>query len=117
MKLRIPRVPCFGERNNDPRLRDLVAKYGLEDRVDWEVTNRRGLGLEITFVRIIHLEEERKWPLPPGFIAEAQKRLRKIYLKLHGEVIFPKPRAMTLAEIESEIKAWASYCAFFNVAL
>lgn len=103
------------KRPNDPRLPDLVAKYGLEGRVDWEVTNRNGRGLEITFARIVHSEDERDWPLPPGFMEEAQKRLLRIYRKLwRNRISFPTPRAMTLAEIENEVKSWAGYCALFN---
>jgi len=109
---------AFLKRPNDPGLPDLVEKYGLNGRVDWEVTNRGGYGLEITFVRIIQIDAERDQPLPPGFIAEAQKRLRRIYRKPWGNRIsFPTPRAMTLAEIDSEARSWAGYCALFNSTL
>ncbi|MEK7138111.1 MAG: hypothetical protein AAB787_01240 [Patescibacteria group bacterium] len=112
------KLQAFWRRLNDPELTDLVEKYGLEGRVSWQETNHRGDGLEITFVRIIHLESEKSWSLPPGFIAEAQKRLRRIHRKPWGDQInFPTPRAMTLEEVWAEAKSWSSYCALFNSTL
>lgn len=111
----LKRLLSFLKRPNDPMLTDLVAKYGLENRVNWEEMSGRGRGLEITFVRVVRSESERGWPLPPGFTDEAKKRLKRFHRRIWGRNIsFPPQREMTQGEIDAEVASWNGYCALFN---